>query len=318
MRRAFLPVAALLLNLPGHEAGEFHWRRTVAPGRGCWIPRCVEGQFPLAVRPIEGPAGRLWMYEHSAVWSSADGIEWRRETADAAWGERYGAARVYALGKLWFIGGGATWARFENEVWSSRDGVRWVRVTDEAAWSPRRSAQLLEYQGRIWLLGGQESSGRPDQLPLRSYREVWSSSDGEHWNRVTDAAPWGGIECALAFRGRMWVISDGAAWHSSDGKTWTLGQPARLALGRRGAGCGVFRQAVWVFGGIGEGDTTSHDVWHSADGISWRRFELESPWTPRGADHSVVFANSIWIYGGKTGRADGYADDVWRLVPGSE
>ena len=298
-----------------HTLGGYHWDKALGVGRGCWIPQCRDGQWPLAVRPVEGPGGRLWMFEHGTVWSSRDGIAWRRQ-ATAGWGERYGGARAYALGKLWFAGGGATWARFENDVWSSSDGIQWTRLTRKAAWPERRGAALLEFAGRLWLLGGEVSSGRVDRLPVRSHRDVWSSADGVSWERVGRDAPWTSVECALSFQGSIWVISNGATWRSSDGANWSLVGRHQAALGRKGNGCAVFRRSLWVFGGIGAGDTTQNDVWLSGDGGRWVKLDVPSPWSPRGGEHAVVFRDNLWIYGGKTGRTDGYSDEVWRLVPG--
>ena len=315
--RCFAAAVFSLVISTDHTAGNYHWRLALAAGRGCWIPHCREGQWPLAVRPIEGPGGRLWMFEHSAAWSSGDGTEWRREQATAGWGERYGGARAYALGRLWFAGGGATWARFENDVWSSPDGIRWTRLTENAAWPDRRGAALLEFGGRLWLLGGEVSSGRIDRLPVRGHRDVWSSADGVSWSRVGGDAPWRSVGCALSFQGSIWVIGDGAAWRSSDGANWILAGRHEAALRRTGNGCAVFRRSLWVFGGIGAGDSTRNDAWLSGDGESWVKLDVPSPWSPRGGDHAVVFRNNLWIYGGKTGRNDGYSDEVWRLDPGA-
>lgn len=311
MRIRMAVCVALLITLLRPEPGAAPAWTRMSEGNGCWIPDCPDGRWPLAVRPVAGPGGRLWMYEHGFAWSSTDGVAWREEARRTGWGERYGAGRAYALDRLWFLGGGQTWSRFENDVWSSRDGVEWERAASAAPWGPRRSHLAVEFSGRLWVLGGQQSAGR-EALPVHTWRDVWSTADGRAWVRHTERAPWSAAACAVVFRGRLWVIADGTAWHTADGAHWASAAGHPVALARRGAGCAAYGGRLWVFGGIGAGDTTRNDVWSTADGTVWAP-AVPAPWSPRGAEHSAVFRGALWLFGGKTGRDDGYADDVWTL-----
>jgi len=304
--------AALVLGLLAGTA-KSGWQRAIPDGRGCWQERCAEGQFPLALDPIVGAGGTLWMIGHRSVWFSTDGITWRRADHDGGWGERYGATKVFFAGRLWLMGGGNSWARFESDVWSSTDATQWVRVTT-APWPARRGHRTLVFGDRLWVLGGGASSGRVDATPTVELRDVWSSPDGVTWTRETGQAPWTTVECALVRVDRFWVLGAGDAWSSSDGRAWTRVARDLPALARRGGGCAVFKNQLWVFGGIGPAGVTTNDVWSSVDGREWRR-RPNAMWSPRGAQFSVVFDDRVWVFGGKTGRADGFANDVWYLDP---
>ena len=45
---------------------------------------------------------------------------------------------------------------------------------------------LVVYDRKLWLIGG----GITIYHPFKAYRDVWSSSDGKSWTKVTDQAPW--------------------------------------------------------------------------------------------------------------------------------
>ena len=90
------------------------------------------------------------------VWSSADGKEWKRETASAPWSPRAYHAAVVHDGKLWVIGGGNYVPKYRalNDVWSSPDGVNWQQVTDRAPWNPRIWFSAVVHRDRMWVMGG--------------------------------------------------------------------------------------------------------------------------------------------------------------------
>lgn len=90
------------------------------------------------------------------VWSSADGVNWRLETAGAPWSKRaHGQAIVFA-NKIWVMGGGhrAPEAIPTNDVWSSSDGINWELVTGSAAWMPRLWFSAVVYRDHMWVIGG--------------------------------------------------------------------------------------------------------------------------------------------------------------------
>ena len=215
--------------------------------------------------------GRMWMMGgwhngrlpgHSAgnqVWSSADGVAWRRETPGAQWSPRIAAGLVVFRGRLWLLGGTEDYyfgdARsLKNDVWWSADGTQWNRATDSAQWSPRAYHQAAVLGERIYVFGG------GNYVPTYHARnDVWSSADGVHWTCETDAAPW---------HPRLWFSS------------------------------AVYRGRIWVLGGWARGQDNFDDVWHSTDGRDWRRLDTRTCWKARHEHSAFVFRDKLWVAGG--------------------
>ena len=154
-------------RLPGHGASGEVWSSTdgvnwtmVTKNAG-WSPRIAAGAVVFK--------GRMWILGGTEdyyfgddtslkndVWSSADGKEWKQETARAPWSPRAYHAAVVHDGKLWVIGGGNYVPKYHalNDVWCSPDGVHWQQVTDHAPWNPRIWFSAVVHRDRMWVLGG--------------------------------------------------------------------------------------------------------------------------------------------------------------------
>jgi hypothetical protein len=213
------------------------------------------------------------------VWSSSDGANWTRATANAPWGQRNLHVTMVHDGKIWVMGGqtnpefvSGVPVAFYNDVWNSSDGVNWTQVTAHAAWSPRGMIQgTFEFNGRMWLVGGgtYDTSG----YPRLYYNEVWSSTDGLDWRKDTTAP---------------WAV-------------------------RQYQSVGVFDNKIWVMAG-GNGTTSGYnrnDVWYSSDGVNWTELP-NTPWGPRHAPTLFTYNNHMYITGG-TQTNVGFVHDVWRL-----
>ena len=172
---------------------------------------------------------------HSAsneVWSSSDGLTWEQATDHAGWSPRLAAGAVAFKGRLWVLGGTEDYyfgddKSLKNDVWSSADGKEWKREVANAPWSPRAYHAAVVHDGKIWVLGGGNYVPRYHAL-----NDVWCSSDGTHWEQVTEHAPWAPRIwfSAVVYRDRMWVLGGwsnnpsknwGDVWYSQDGKDWT-------------------------------------------------------------------------------------------------
>jgi len=292
---------------------DYRWIQVLPPGSGCFPGSCRAGQWPMAVMPVVAFDSTLWMMGQTSAWSSADGIHWR-EQPKIDWGERYGMAYLFFDDALWRMGGMRSWDDFRNDVWSSRDGSTWVEATPKAAWTPRRGHGALVFDDKMWVLGGVESAGRPDRLPEHRLNDVWSSTDGVHWVRETDHAPWSAREgfISLVFKHRMWVLGGAGkrdVWSSGDGRTWVQATPEAAWSERQNSGGVVWDGQIWIYGGRGY-----QDVWNSKDGVTWHLATESAPWTSRTTAQTVVFDDKVWIYGGKTGREDSWQGDVWVLL----
>lgn len=184
----------------------------------------------------------------------------------------YGA--VVFAGKIWLLGG-FDGKNYFNDVWNSTDGVHWTRVAEHAAWTPRNVPTAVVFKDRIWVIGGGVIDGTP-RINEREGSEIWSSADGIHWTRVTDAMKTSGLGAPIVFEGRLWLVGanrDGNFARSSlvteDGVTWRE-VPAPWSP-RGGVAAWIFDGKLYITGGkysvTENGDIRfiySHDVWSMA------------------------------------------------------
>ncbi len=194
------------------------------------------------------------------VWESADGSEWKQMAAHAGWSPRLGAGVVVFHDKMWILGGNEQYYNgdahtLKNDVWSSPDGIQWTQVTAAAPWAPRAYLQAIAFNDKIYVLGGGNYS------PFyAAHNDVWSSSDGKHWEQVTAEAEWSPRIwfSSVVYRDRMWVLG---GWSNNPSRNW--------------------------------GDT-----WHSRDGKRWEQLKTQDCWIDRHEHSAFVFQDSIWIAGG--------------------
>ena len=200
---------------------------------------------------------------HSAtnsVWSSTNGMDWRRDAVHANWTPRLAAASVVFKGRMWILGGTENYyfgdaGSLKNDVWSSIDGQRWELATDAAAWKPRAYHQAVVLNGRMYVMGG------GNYVPeYEAFNDVWSSDDGVNWRQETAAAPW---------HSRLWFSAV------------------------------TYRDHIWVLGGWSNKPSTNWgDAWFSKDGRTWRKFKSNVTWKERHEHSAFVFQDRIWVAGG--------------------
>ena len=280
----------------------YDWVKAVDTGKPGW---------PRWIKPMVGSGGKLWMIAADGAWSSSNAAKWVRNEHNISSATLPGVSPASFDNKLWLMGGMKNWADFTNGVSFSNDGIHWTVATPNAPWGRRRNAMTAVFAGKLWLLGGQISSGRVDQTPTSEYHDVWNTTDGINWTRVTENAPWS-LGTAVVFRNRIWIFGNGEAWNSFDGRVWVRAAKDVAALRRGSNGCTVFDGKVWIYGGVPQ-TRAVNDVWNSADGIQWNLVSDHAPWFPRGAEYSVAFNDKLWIFGGKTGTHYEQADDIWYM-----
>jgi hypothetical protein len=140
-----------------HTSDGVNWQR-VRPREPYWSARGMIGGSAAF-------KGRMWVlgggtYEtqttparkfYNDVWSSADGVDWRRHVESAPWEPRqYHDVAVFD-DLLWVLEGYAGGNR--NDVWYSADGVNWYEVP-ETPWRPRHAASVFVHDGALWLAAG--------------------------------------------------------------------------------------------------------------------------------------------------------------------
>lgn len=301
---------------------------------------CVTLNAPYAPRDGAGIVamnGRMWMLGgwnpgdkvhfpkicNSEVWSTSDGLDWRLDVPQAPWEGRHTAGYVVHQGRMWIVGGDCNQGHYQKDVWSSADGVHWDLVTDSVPWFPRALHHTVAYNGRIWIMGGQTIPPFVEG-PELFYNDVWCSTDGASWQRVSEHAPWtprGMVGGSAVHNGRMWLLGGGTydtpqvpvrkffneVWSTADGVNWRLDAAQPAWPPREYHDVAVFDGRMWVLeGGTMAGNRK--DVWHSPDGVHWQELP-DTPWAPRHAAGLVVFNNSLWIIGGNN-----MTPDVWKLT----
>jgi hypothetical protein len=274
--------------------------------------------------------------------------EWLRVTDSAAFAPRDGAGALVFQDRMWLLGGWNPRDKADfplvcnNEVWSSQDGARWIlekpntfvdRAFDPSTdWEGRHTAGYVTYRDRMWIIGGDANQGHYQN-------DVWSSSDGRRWTRISSNVPWGprALHCTLVFGERIWVLGGQTMpafapaeerfyddiWTTTDGMSWQQLKPEPPCFAPRGmiGGSAVFRGRVWILGG-GTYDTPRtparrfyNDVWSSADGIHWRQHLARAPWHPRQYHDVAVFDDRLWVLEGYHSDG-GNRNDVWHSADG--
>lgn len=216
--------------------------------------------------------GRMWLMGgwyngrlpgHGAgneVWSSLEGIAWEPAAAHAGWSPRLASGLVVFKGRMWLLGGTEDYyfgdeKSLKNDVWSSADGKNWKLEAERAPWSPRAYHAAVVHDDKIWVLGG------GNYVPTyQALNDVWSSSDGIHWEQATASAAW---------HPRIWFSSV------------------------------VYRDHIWVLGGWSNHPAKNWgDVWYSRDGRRWKELKTKVTWKERHEHSAYVFKDKIWIAGG--------------------
>ena len=271
---------------------------------------------------------------------------WVQVHAHAPFAPRDGAGLLAFDERLWLIGGWNPGDKTHfpsvcsNDVWSSADGADWVEEkpntfgTDafEPArdWAGRHTAGYAVHDGHMWLVGGDANQGDYQS-------DVWKSADGAHWERISDAVPWGprALHYTVAFDGALWVMGGQTlpqfapaperfycdVWKSADGEDWQGFSPHDPCWDARGmvGGAAVFRDRIWLMGG-GTYDTRRrpersfyNSVWSTADGAHWQCHMPTSPWAARQYHETAVFDDRLWVLEGYDGAN---RNDVWHSEDG--
>ncbi|MDL5511407.1 hypothetical protein QSE00_06260 [Arenibacter sp. M-2] len=257
------------------------------------------------------------------VWSSADGITWVQETAEAGFTGR-GQFGITVFKDKIFIYGGLGGGNLLSDVWSSIDGVNWIQETADTGFSPRGQTKLLSYNDKLYAIGGLDN---PLDPTTGSTEEIWSSNNGADWVQETNAAPYlarYGFE-ALVFDNKMFVIGGALSttfeiqndvWYSKDGKNWTQivhpgsSYPKRLLFKST-----VFNEKIWITSGFFEDEIEEfhyNDFWSSSDGVYWKKEVSNAGYEPRFSSTLISNQNFMLLIGGGEISTNAKFNDVWK------
>ena len=206
------------------------------------------------------------------VWCSTDGMSWECVASHTPWGARGAFGCVVYDGRLWVFGG-LEWEgrRHHADVWSSTDGVNWEQVEARASWGERAMFPAVVHDEAMWVLGGGNYHD-----PTASVSDVWRSSDGVRWERITPEAGW-------APRRFHKAVSHGGA--------------------------------LWVLGGATVGTINQRDVWMTRTGRDWKCVDDPAPWDVRHEFGLLPAWGRVWLLGGFSGEIAGNIiyNDIWRM-----
>ena len=260
-------------------------------------------------------------------------LDWVKVTDRAGWQPRDSSGEVVYKDRLWLLGGWFdSFSAPPRDVWSSADGKAWDLVTREAPWKYSDLPMTVVFRDRMWLVGGWYNGRLPGH---GAGGEVWSSGDGQTWERATDRAGWGPrlAAGALEFKGRLWILGgtedyyfgDDASlkndvWSSADGKEWRR-EVANAPWSPRAYHAAVVHDGkIWVLGGGNYVPRyeARNDVWSSPDGVNWERVTEHAPWPPRIWFSAAAYRGRIWVLGGWSNNPSKNWGDVWSSRDGKE
>ncbi|HQY59879.1 MAG: hypothetical protein IPQ09_14540 [Myxococcales bacterium] len=241
---------------------------------------------------------------------------------------RDGACGLVHDGAMWLLGGWnpdnplAYPAITANDVWRSTDASTWQLIKpntfydpatfdSSSDWSGRHTMGCVTHAGKMFIVGG-------DGVHTPT-RDVWSSTDGVAWTRVSANTnyPARVLQPVFSFQDKLWVVSGQTffseftlaypdVWSSQNGATWTRVPTEGPLWAPRGMifGPAVFKGRMWlVSGGLYDEPSRPErvqydDVWSSADGVNWRRDLEHTPFIPRHMLNVDVFDDRLWVLGG--------------------
>jgi len=134
---------------------------------------------------------RLWLFgggvidgtrdpnpnSRNEIWSSANGIDWRREATQISEDGRYVGGSVAVWDdKLWLVGVNRG-NEFQSGVLSSHDGKKWSEM--KAPWSARGAVAVWSFGGKLWMTGGKSSHVENGEIKFVYSNDVWAMSRGE-------------------------------------------------------------------------------------------------------------------------------------------
>jgi len=251
---------------------------------------------------------------------------WVKVAERAGWQPRDSQGEVVYKDQLWIFGGWFnSYEAAPRDVWSSADGKTWKLVQKAAPWKHSDLAMSLVFDNKMWLMGGWYNGRLPGHS---ASNQVWSSSDGAHWQQAAARAGWTPRIAAavLVFKGKIWLLGGtedyyfgndkslkNDVWFSSDGKQWTQATADAGWSPRAYHQAAVLDDKMYVFGGgnyLPKYQAIS-DVWCSEDGLHWTRLTDAAQWHPRLWFSSVVYRDRIWVLGGWSNNPSTNWGDVW-------
>jgi len=201
---------------------------------------------------------------------------------------------------------------------ATRDGYKYERIEEPEGFPARYGHAACVFDGRMWVSGG-IVAGQPSP-------DVSSSRDGKTWVHELDGASgiYGHRMLNFGNEREALVVLGGfdaneavdVIVRSVDGRHYEEIETFGEHWSDRGYfGALVYKNKLWVFGGINEAHESFNDVWWTDDLRHWHLGNGNCPWAARSAFGYCEYDERMWIIGGKayaSGRQGyDYFGDVW-------
>lgn len=164
-----------------------------------------------------------------------------------------------------------------NAIYASADGTTWRKAGTLPG--TRYQSPIAANGDALWSIGGRYID--PASSSTAVSRRVFRSTNGTSWTEVGDNALPNAVDGAAvtSYQNMLWLLGGGAldadkqatptvnVLASEDGKTWSA-RP-NLPLASANACAVVFRERLWLIGGLSTGGAPVSRAFSTLDGISW-------------------------------------------------
>lgn len=124
---------------------------------------------------------------------------------------------------------------------------------------------------------------------------------------TNDMGPFASQEMTL-FKGKVWLVggnnsftpswtSSTQVWASHNGNDWKLITKGQFPE-RRNHSLLVYKNKLWIIGGIDNANNILSDIWNSSDGVHWSQVTSLNPLRDIGQNNSVVFNDRLFVFRG--------------------
>ena len=104
----------------------------------------------------------------------------------------------------------------------------------------------------------------------------------------------GGFNYSKKFLGDVWVLNP-----ANSIEEWECILPIAPWSGREGHKTIVFRDSLWIYGGVSSSGT-NNDIWVSKDGINWEEVASSSSWSRRCFHNVQIYNDKLWLIAGSS------------------
>jgi hypothetical protein len=202
---------------------------------------------------------KMMIYTGDTVFISDDGEIWDKHLCNTFYYENY---RFVVFKEKLYVNS-------FDMMYESDDGINWTMKYTDFPWEKVRYLPGLVSSGdKLWLYGGESG-----------FNDVWNSSDGIHWIKILDKAPWSSRIWFnfTYFDNKLWMIDGNDQnmsdtlnfgnlrdfWYSSDGVKWNLLQTDTIYQNRHGSFLWNDGRRVLISSGFGNMllSRMYNDVW---------------------------------------------------------